>query len=260
MPQNPGTPPPGYQPQGYPQQPGYPPQGHPQQPGYAPQGFAQPGMQPPPKKKTSPALLVGLLGCGGLFVLVIILGAIGAIAGGGSKTETGSVVTTTTTAIPVASTPAEGAPTTVASADEVPITTAPPTTPAIAENVIGTPVDEDGVIFTVTSVSDPAQPDQFTTIDPGERLVSLEITAQNTKGENETVSSLMCFSLKADDGTAGEISILGAQGASRGLDGSLLPGESLKGSLAFTIPANAKGLYLKINCGLTGGSLIQLRA
>ncbi|MFC7880474.1 DUF4352 domain-containing protein [Streptomyces sp. NPDC057376] len=74
---------PGY---GYPQQqPGY---GYPPQPGYPG------GPMPQPPKKNNTAKAIGL-GCGGILLLVLLLGVIGAIAGGddsdsGKKEEAGA--------------------------------------------------------------------------------------------------------------------------------------------------------------------------
>ena len=76
--------------QQYPQQPQQPgwgqqPQQHPHQPGW--------GAPPPPPKKTPVGMIVGL-GCLGVLVLFVIIGAIGAVAGSDSNTSKGTSVST----------------------------------------------------------------------------------------------------------------------------------------------------------------------
>lgn len=186
---------------------------------------------PPPGKKgySTKALLVGLGSCCALFAAVIVLGM---LAPGNTSNSTAAPSTA-----PAASTPA------------------PTDSPAPA-NRIGTPVNEDGVIYTVTTVQNNAVI-PYSSMDAGHRAVYVELTAQNTQAKDVSVSSIMCFTLKDAAGDKGEFLL--STGGAPNLDGTLTPGESLKGSLAFKVPINAAGLYLKVNCGITGGSTISLQ-
>ncbi|MFD3614443.1 hypothetical protein ACFWWT_04170 [Streptomyces sp. NPDC058676] len=86
-----------------PQQPGW---GGPQQPGYGP-----PPWQPPPPKKSKAGKIIGF-GCLGLVGLFVLLGIVGAIAGGGSDTDSSG----SSEAKPVASAPKDDKP----AADDAP--------------------------------------------------------------------------------------------------------------------------------------------
>ena len=71
--------------QQYPQQPGWGQPPHPQQPGW--------GTPPPPPKKKPVGMFIGL-GCLGIVVLFVILGAIGAVIGSDDKASKGTSVST----------------------------------------------------------------------------------------------------------------------------------------------------------------------
>ncbi|MGW3866002.1 DUF4352 domain-containing protein [Streptomyces sp. NPDC005047] len=87
-PQQPNQP---QQPGPYGQQQGQPGYGYPQQQpgyGYPPQPDYPGGPMPQPPKKNNTGKIIGL-GCGGALALVLLVGIIGAIAGGGDDSDSG---------------------------------------------------------------------------------------------------------------------------------------------------------------------------
>jgi|SRR5580765_3126394 len=212
QPSNPGYPPQG-QPGPYQQQPGYPPSGYPQgQPPYPQQQPMQPPVQQQqPKKKPG----IFKIGCGVLAAVIILIVVI-AVANGG-KSNTGTAVTTSTTSSTTNSTNAQHF--------------------KVGDTVkVGT--DWQAVVNSAKTDSG----GQYSALKSGDVYLVVDISLTNLSSQEQTVSSLIDFTLQDSTGQKYNESIDPNAGAS--LDGKVAAGSPLRGVIAFEVPSAQKSYQL----------------
>lgn len=105
---------------------------------------------------------------------------------------------------------------------------------------IGQAVKVGDFTVTVHKMTYPYSSDMDTP-DSGKAYVLLDVEVKNNSGSSQAFSSMMQLGLKDSTNTTyDETIVLGANGAPP--DGNLAAGESLRGPVAFEVPAGAKGL------------------
>lgn len=189
--------------------------------------LSYPTPPPPPAAKKSRGLLYGLLGCGAIFLLVVIAGAVG----GGDGKKAGSVAADTPT-----TTGAPGAPT----------TEAPPTTQAVGSKAnpapIGTAISpaKDWTV-TVNSVELNATDrlfagNQFNKPDPGTQFVAMVVTVTNGSSKPNSLSSNVKLGLLGSAGIKIDSSFAVNDHPELKPYAQLQPGASVTGELVFEVP------------------------
>lgn len=214
-----------------PSQPGqFPQQGYPQQPpqGYQqfsqgqyppPQGFPQQPMVPqtPPKKKRRGWLIAGII------VAVLLFGCIGAgvaASRSGATATTSSVVGTTSNKV------------------------TPTTQPTQASSYKVGDVVKVGDAWDVTVLSAKADPGS-STFQPknGMQYFVLNTAMKNLTTKNHTVSSIIQFTLRSDDGTKYNNALYTPDGTTA-IDGNVDGGQPAKGIISYEVPTNVKSFHL----------------
>ena len=108
---------------------------------------------------------------------------------------------------------------------------------------IGDTVVAGDYAFTVNSVREDKGGD-FLKPDEGNIYYIVDATVENKGDESINVSSLLMFTLIDEEGYTYDITF--GPDTKGQLDGEIAPGRKLRGELAFEIPADAKGLELKL--------------
>ena len=236
--------PPGGQP--WPQQ-GQPYNPYPQQqqqyppPGYAPQPQYPPGYPPPVGPRRSwprrHKVLTTILGLFGFFV---VLGVIGAIAGSGNHTATTGQAGSTPSSAPAA--------------------------PQAAK--IGTPVRDGKFQFTITSVSH-AKSVGDTAAGLGDtaqgKYTILHVTVTNIGSQAQTLddSSQYVYDAsgrKYDVSTSADVDLNSASGSDSVFFNDINPGNTVRGELAFDMPAGVKVVKAELHdSAFSGGVTVSLR-
>jgi hypothetical protein len=229
--------------QGQPYNP-YPQQQYPP-PGYAPQPQYPPGYPPPTGPRRSwprrHKILTTILGVFGFFV---VLGVIGAIAGSGNHT-----VTTGQAGSTPSSTPSSA-----------------PAVPQAAK--IGTPVRDGKFQFTITSVSH-AKSVGDTAAGLGDtaqgKYTILHVTVTNIGSQAQTLddSSQYVYDAsgrKYDVSTSADIDLNSASGSDSVFFNNINPGNTVRGELAFDMPAGVKVVKAELHdSAFSGGVTVSLR-
>jgi hypothetical protein len=226
---------------------------------------------PPPKKKSRIKLIV--LGAIGLLVVCAVIGAILKSTGYVSPSN----LTATALANPVAgntgngavsTTVASGATTTAPAATKAPASTdaqpsdAPAPTdepeatnepeatavpeasePAVALGKIDERIVQDGVAYTVSEVAQTQELGPYSKAGEGEVFETLLLTIENVEQDKPVSYNLFYASLRDVDGYHYSAEILGDSQQLK--SGELPKGDTIKGSVAFRIPADAKGLVFE---------------
>ena len=217
-------PPPGYAPPGYAPQPQYPP------------GYPPPGQGPRKSWPRRHKILTAFLGLFGFFVILIVIGAVA-----GSK----------------------GAP--AASSGGAPANAAP-AAPQAAK--IGTPVRDGKFQFTVTSISyaksvgDTA--DGLGDTAQGEYVI-LHVTVTDIGGQPQTLddSSQYVYDAsgrKYDASTNADLDLNSASGSDSVFFNDINPGNTVRGELAFDMPAGLKAVKAELHdSAFSGGVTVNLR-
>ena len=200
-----------------PQGPQYPQQGQPQPPQGPQQGYQQfPQQPPPPKKKRRGLLIVGIV------VAVVLFGCIGS-----ALALLRVPATTSSTVIGTVSTS---------------VTPTPP--PPQAKNYTIGDVVKVGDAWDVTILS--AKADQGSTIfqpKSGMQYLILHVAMQNLTTKNHSISSILQFTLRSDDGTKYNHAFYAPDGTTV-IDGSVDGGQPAKGILSFEVPTTSKMFHL----------------
>ncbi len=206
---------------------------------YAPTQFAQgtyPYSPPPPQKKRNP-WLIGLLI--GLVVVVVacvgITAAVSSLVSNGVKTSTPN---TGTVATPGANTSGN---------NQQQATTQPAdgTTPQTSGQSssgqhfkLGEVVNVGGIWqITINSVKT-SQGSEFEKPGDGNVFALVNLTAKNTSGKAQTLSSFLMFTLRDKDGQKYEESFYTGDSTASTPDGTVENGDQVKGVVPFKVPAN----------------------
>lgn len=176
------------------------------------------------------------LGCLGLIVALVVLGGIGAMLGGG-RDDTATLV--------ASAVPAPGGSTGGSAPAATP---APDAAPQIYR--VGDVIQLGDVALAVLGWSRP-EGTPFAQPEPGKTFVAVELLALNQSDRSANLSTLAQMSLKDGEDRRYTIDLLAAM-AVRGSapDGELLPGERIRGSVGFQVPAEAAGLTFVFDGGL----------
>ncbi|MFM9378154.1 DUF4352 domain-containing protein [Gordonia sp. VNK21] len=133
-----------------------------------------------------------------------------------------------------------------------------PASAQTADFAVGDTVELGDWQVKVNQVTDPYLPgNEFISPSPGERYVRVDAQVTNRSDSPQTVSSVMCFSLRDNDNRSHDITI--TDGGST-IDGEVPAGGTLRGDLDFEIPEQATDLQLQFKCDLfgSGSALIDL--
>ena len=203
------------------------PQGQMLPPQYPLQGYQQQPIQPvpAPKKRGRGLLIVGIV------VAVIIFGCIGAsllASHGATATNTGSSKVGTTDS-----------------------GTTPTAQPTQASNYKVGDVVRVGNSWDITVLS--AKSDNGNdTFQPksGMRYLVLSLAMKNLTSENHTISSIIQFTLRSDDGTKYDTSLYAPDGTTQ-IDGDVNGGQPAKGVIVYEVPKTVSSFQLTFENTLT---------
>jgi hypothetical protein len=102
----------------------------------------------------------------------------------------------------------------------------------------------------VHGVTDPVRStDEFLQPPAGQRWVAVDVEVTNASDRAEVVSSALCFQLVDDQNRTFNQTVTGVSDAGTP-DGDVAPGASLRGSVEYEVPADARGLRLNFSCDL----------
>ena len=211
------------QPSQAPQQPIYQQQPPMHQPTY------QPPQQPPRSRKRL-WLIIGIV-----TAILLVIGIIGGIAGQGQPTSNTSATQATQQ---VTTQP-----------------TQPPTTQPTQSNTIGKPVQVgDTWVVTVNSVKTNAG-SEFSQPKNGNTYVVVDITLKNISSSNQTVSSLMMFSMKDQTGQGYTQTI--TDFAKQSPDGAVSSGSMLRGEIVYEVPSSVNTFTLSFVPGFSASDMAE---
>ena len=190
--------------QGYQQFPqSYPPPQHYQQP-----PMMQPAPTPAPKKRRT-GLIIGVV------VLVVALALCGIV---GSVLSHGATAVSTTTA------------TTGNTTTQAPVQTVSKIGDAVT-------VGSDWSV-TINSVKANATGSNYVTPKAGMKFLIVALSMKNLSSKTQTVSSILLFTLRGDDGTKYDITIYPDAGSQ--IDGNVDAGQPAKGVIVYEVPVTQK--------------------
>lgn len=174
---------------------------------------------------------------GGIFLVLIVLGVMGAAMGGKSNTGTEKVGTNNTT-------PAE-------QTQEV---SAPTSVPQETSYKVGDQVKSGDFVFSVNSVRQD-QGSAYIKPKAGSVYVIPNVTIQNNGKEKAIVSTLLQMYIKDNEGNKYQPTL--TQDATGKVDGELLAGDKIKGDVGFEILTTAKELKFYFTpAWLTGSTIV----
>jgi hypothetical protein len=101
----------------------------------------------------------------------------------------------------------------------------------------------------VHGLTDPVQGTEFLQPADGARWVAVDVEVTNASDQAEAVSSMLCFQLVDDQNRTFNQTVTGASSAATP-DGDVAAGASLRGSVEYEVPADARGLRLNFSCDL----------
>ncbi|MFH1200134.1 MAG: DUF4352 domain-containing protein [Candidatus Micrarchaeota archaeon] len=98
----------------------------------------------------------------------------------------------------------------------------------------------------------PSQNEYLTAIAKADYTFAVvEVTIENVYSKPSAVSSLIQFKVVDSDGYKYDMSFAGYTALDLHLDGTLQPGDKVRGKLAFEVPKSSKDLQMVFNFGLT---------
>lgn len=126
----------------------------------------------------------------------------------------------------------------------------------IPQLYLGDVVEQYGYSLSATAIEDPAIPSWMADLEPGEKLVAIEIIVGNVSGETLSVNPLYA-TLIDSEGFSYDVD-LGGRDGSQVATADLSAGEKVKGWVAFAVPENATPASLKYEIGLWSGKVLQV--
>lgn len=186
-----------------------------------------------------------------LLALIVVVGLIGSIGGGSDKLDSTPEVKVEA---PVVTEPTQAP---VQIEEAVPTMVVEPTKSALQKYAIGETVNVDDLQIVINEVKE-IPGTQYFEPEEGKRFILVDLTLDNLGSDDFIVSSLLFFALKDDTGQEYSISISGLT-ASEGKspDGTIIPGDKLRGQLVYEIPIEASGLVLIFEPNLLGSSSVR---
>ena len=137
-------------------------------------------------------------------------------------------------------------------------TSPPAAAPALAKGKVGQRVDSNGIAMTVVTVSNEPRFKELFTPGPSEKFVDVEVLIENRTKKGFGYYSNQ-FTLKDDQDRPFSSTALGAGQPALGW-GTIVPGDKVRGHLAFVVPKDASGLTLTypIDDGPNGAHAIHV--
>lgn len=132
-----------------------------------------------------------------------------------------------------------------------PVDVVTPTLPADARGKVGQPIDNGGVALTVISTTLTSQIDQATPAGAGEAYLIADVQLENT-GSGKVSYDVIYFSVL--DANSVEYISSRVAPAPALKSGDLLPGDKVRGNVAFKLKAAATGLTIKYQPVVMGRS------
>lgn len=186
-----------------------------------------------------------------LLAVIVIFSLIRAIGGGSDKPDSTPEVKVEA---PVVTEPTQAS---VQIEEAVPTMVVEPTKSALQGYAVGEIVKVDDVQIVINEVKE-VPGTQYFAPDEGNRFISVDLTIENLGSDDFIVSSLMLFALKDDTGQEYSISISGiAASDGKSPDGTIIPGDKLRGQLVYEIPVDASGLVLIFEPNILGSSSVR---
>lgn len=125
------------------------------------------------------------------------------------------------------------------------------------EGSVGEPVKcGNGLILTVHSKHF-SEGDTYTHAQEGFTFVVLDLSFENAGSETEAVSSALEMTVKDADGKEYNATYITSEEPLLA-EGDIVPGETVRGNIAFKVPENAKGLVFKFSPLLGDSAFISL--
>lgn len=124
---------------------------------------------------------------------------------------------------------------------------------------VGETIEVDGLKITVNSSQDTDEVDQFndsSDLDEGNTYNILDITVENDTDKDVTISSLMSFEIKDENGRKGSY-VMSIRDNGK-MDGTVLPGDKLSGELVYQVPRNGE-LNLYFTTSGFGGKTVKIK-
>jgi hypothetical protein len=108
--------------------------------------------------------------------------------------------------------------------------------------------------FSVLSAKNYISSNQSIKPKEGYKFIKVELYIENKGINKETVSTILNFYLKDSDGQKATQSFMGDD---KSIDGELLKGDKIKGTITYEVPINSSGLKLYYNPSfITGKSIV----
>jgi len=183
------------------------------------------------------------IGCLSIIGIVVALGIIGATMGGGSRKSTAALIATSA---PAGAAPESSAPPPVQA-------TEPTAAPAVAGPQVyqvGDVAQLGDVALTVLGWSRP-EGTQFAQPEAGKSFIGVELLIVNQGDDDANLSTLAQMSLKDGEDRRYTVDLIAATALNGAApEGELVPGERVRGSVGFQVPADAAGLTFVFDGGL----------
>lgn len=119
---------------------------------------------------------------------------------------------------------------------------------------VGDTDNTSGLDVTLLTVESPVQLGQFDSEpEPGNRYIGVELSVTNTSDEDQVLSTLLNTELKDETGQRFDIALVGLDRPQ--IDGTVLPGDTLRGWAVFEVPEASKGLILIVKGSITASGV-----
>ncbi len=120
---------------------------------------------------------------------------------------------------------------------------------------VGDQVESNGFVFTVNEVSR-KQGGQFSTLKEGYEYIVPNVTIENQTDSETTISTLLQMHVKDTEGNKYDVAL--TTDDTGNIDGELLAGERVKGTVAFEVPQDAENLTLYYEPNWLGSGTIKV--
>lgn len=148
--------------------------------------------------------------------------------------------------------PTKSAPTKPAPPTAAPTATVPPTPAGPQTFKVGDIIQIGDSVLVVLGWSEVAG-DKFSQPDAGQKFVAVDLLIVNSGAEPASISSMLQAALKDGTGQKYDTDLTASLAAKKkGIDGSLAPGERLRGTAAYQVPTDATGLQFVFDASVFG--------
>ena len=172
-----------------------------------------------------------------VLLIIVIFVFIGSLGGGKKEGEKIGMVNTSSTATTTAS-------------------TAQSSSVVLDSYNLGDLVKVDKFEFSVLSVKETKSDNPYIKPKEGNKYMTVELQIKNNGDTKEVVSTLMNFYLKNSDGEKGTQALMTGD---KSVDGELLKGDKIKGTITYEISKNSSGLKFYYNPSFLFGKSIVVK-